>query len=329
MYKSRLYDRLVSFFAALVKDSEISCALSPGGEQPTRTKKFWVEEKWIQDIPPLDRAVGRSVCALNVTTRSHKAEGTGFLCQIPVNGIPHFGLVTCGHVLHLVDFHFLEKVQIVFSEPHPEHKYWLVRDNVGLLRKSNQIIDAAFIELSPAFIQNLQQEGRTFLELDLNLPEDGEIYILQYPINPLTKNRKFSESWGPVLNSHGNTDTDLRFEWGHHKVSTEKGSSGAPLILKTGKVFGIHLHKCIDSKDDSNIYVKIRYLMNELNDKQGDDKGCFHIDEICAKQVESAKSVIAGMKQGSDTDCFDIAENCVKQEENVKSVPAGITSDLP
>ena len=193
--------------------------------------------------------------------------GTGFFCKIP------FGDDDTKNFL-MTNYHILDKK---YFEENAKLKLILYNDqvlsiNLNLKRKTyfDKDYDISLIELN----DNDNINNDHFLELDNNLfnedsealYEDISIYALHFP-----NGDKASVSYGLMIKINN-------FEI-KHKCSTEKGSSGSPILnLKTNKVIGIH-------KGFSNISQEFKFnlgtflkfplndfIENELNKENKSDE---------------------------------------------------------
>jgi hypothetical protein len=102
------------------------------------------------------------------------------------------------------------------------------------------------------------------LEADLN-DHCGPttVRIIQFPFDPRINQQFSADSWGVVEQSDELKKLhDLKREWGLHEAATLAGSSGAPLLLNSGKVYGIHFGAMWNC--DWNMFVGIKYLVERL-----------------------------------------------------------------
>jgi len=193
-----------------------------------------------------------SICKINIEQK----QGTGFFCKIPFpdekNMLPVF--ITNNHVINK-DLLFKENVKIEFDieEENEPRKMNLSKR----LKYTNEEYDTTIIEIKE--IDNI----KNYLKLDDNIFEDilnnnnrlnkyknKTIYIIQYPKGDL------SVSYG-VLNQ---IYEDKKHNF-NHKCSTEKGSSGSPILNINNKVIGIHKENYINN---FNIGTFLNYPIKEF-----------------------------------------------------------------
>ena len=160
------------------------------------------------------------ICKIHKT---NSEKGTGFFCKISYNNKIMLTLITNYHV-----------VNENFIKNNKEMKITLNDDNVPktiYLRNkiiyTNKDYDITIIQIKKEIINE-------FLEIDDKLFNEGSenlyssIYILHYP-----KGDKASVSYGTINQIEGDNI--------NHYCSTEKGSSGSPILnLLTNKIIGIH-----------------------------------------------------------------------------------------
>ena len=164
----------------------------------------------------------KSICKIKMKGKS----GTGFFCKISFEGYNINVLMTNHHILDQKYYDENKELRLLLNDEKDAKIIDLTKK-----RKSyfNEEYDIALIELKS--YDNINN----YLELDDNLfkneleayYEDKSIYVLQYPSNNI------SVSYG-LLTQINNYNII-------HTCSTEKGSSGSPILnLNNFKVIGIH-----------------------------------------------------------------------------------------
>ena len=175
----------------------------------------------------------KSICKIKIG----QEQGTGFFCKIPFpnknNMLPV--LITNNHVINgrLLE-NDNEKVIVKIKEENENKKFNLKNRK----KYTNKEYDVTIIEIK----EDDGLKDKNYLDLDENIIndilignnknidyEDETIYLLQHPGN------KLSVSYGIVDKIY--EDKIYNF---NHKCSTEKGSSGSPILNLNNKVIGIH-----------------------------------------------------------------------------------------
>jgi len=191
-----------------------------------------------------------SICLIN---DNNNGNGTGFFIKIPIPSkeYPMYGLMTCNHVLN-------EKM----LESDKSFKIRMPRNNerdieIHINNKNfiftSELLDVTFIELN---LEEIVEIKPHFLKPSNNDAKKGEsILILQYPK-------------GKLSIAHDKIESIHSFNY-YHKVSTDKGSSGSPLLNNKYEVVGVH--KRSYKKQDVNVatkYIKIEIAIRKIyNDK--------------------------------------------------------------
>ena len=190
----------------------------------------------------------KHICKIKVD----QEQGTGFFCKIPFPGKNNMlpVLITNNHV---IDDTLLgngdEKISIKINEVNDFQKINIK----NRMNYTNKDYDITIIEIKE------EDELKNYLELDDSILNDiiyndnknkeyidKTIYIIQYPKGEL------SVSYGVLDKIY--EDKNYNF---NHKCSTEKGSSGSPIIYINNKVIGIH------KEGYSNKYYNKGTFLNE------------------------------------------------------------------
>ena len=161
--------------------------------------------------------------------------GTGFFCYISDNGENLPVLITNNHVINEQIIRESSNISLSLNND-KKTKIINIKDNRKIYTSPENQYDTTIIELIP---EKDDIENEHFLELDENLYKDKpnlcnkKIYILQYP-KILYDTHEASVSYGILKKLNHNYNIN-------HLCSTEKGSSGSPILnLNNNKVIGIH-----------------------------------------------------------------------------------------
>ena len=174
----------------------------------------------------------KNICKIKI----RHEQGTGFFCKIPFpdknNMLPI--LITNNHI---INEELLNKTDAEIQLDIKEETNKIKINLNNRMKYTNKEYDVTIIEIKD------KDKLNNFLELDDIIIndildnenknkeyEDKTIYIIQYPKGEL------SVSYGILANI--TLDKIYNF---HHKCSTEKGSSGSPILTLNNKVFGIHI----------------------------------------------------------------------------------------
>ena len=218
------------------------------------------QEKKIKDSPdPVNIAGTKAIleqmmnCICKIKIKG--ATGTGFFCKIPLGVNETLNvLMTNYHVLDEKYYKDNKEINLLVND---EDKAYGI--NLLIERKTyfNKDYDIAIIELKDS-------DGiKNFLELDENLFKDKEnifyedksLYVLQYP-----NGKNACVSYGLLINIEKN---DIK-----HTCSTEKGSSGSPILnLENNKVIGIHKEAGL-STFNFNKATFLKFPLNDFNEKE-------------------------------------------------------------
>ena len=195
----------------------------------------------------------KSLCKINFK-RIEKGQlksghGTGFFCKFD-NSIIKYGLITNNHILNEDNLQIGKKIEIELYNLN--RKEIILTGNRYLF--TNQKLDYTCIEL-------FESDGIiNYFEIDPYINEfqnikDQDIFILQFP-------DEISFSYGKITLMKNN-----RFR---HTASTEKGSSGSPIIIRNNNnyVFGLHSGgKTIDKEKKKFIYnvgTPFNLILNDI-----------------------------------------------------------------
>ena len=193
-----------------------------------------------------------SICKI-----SGKLIGTGFFCNIELDGKKVHCLLTNYHVLDPQFIKENKNIKISMNDKSIIEEITVAEKDI-LYYSIRDKYDIIIIKI------NREENYIKYLELDDNLfnknSEKGyneeSIYILHYPNSSIS-----SVSFGYGIETVKDKEFDIS-----HKCNTEAGSSGGPILnLSTNKVIGIH--KAFINRKKYNIGTLLKYPLNLLKEK--------------------------------------------------------------
>ncbi|KAL6602109.1 trypsin-like cysteine/serine peptidase domain-containing protein [Neocallimastix sp. 'constans'] len=198
--------------------------------------------------------MSHSICKIKVRK---SIIGTGFFIAIPIPNKekPLRGLMTNNHILNESQLESNKSFNIYMAYNEEQGIEIEINDEDFIF--TSELIDITFIELNNEIIDEIEP---TFLKPSNQEAEMNEaVLICQYA------NKEYSLAFGNISNINS-----INY---YHKVDTNKGSSGSPLLNKNYEVVGIHkVKECIDESFKHNIAVKysevefaIKILLNNIN----------------------------------------------------------------
>ena len=212
----------------------------------------------------------KSICLID----NENSTGTGFLCLIPQ--INHFlkVLITCNHVLNNLSIG--NKIKLIFDNDDNEKPKEI---NIDKNRRiyTNKEHDITIIELKGnEFDKNdyLKIDNLIYKENELdNIYKNKKIYIIHYP-----KGDEVRYSCDTITNIENNII--------EHCCTTDKGSSGAPILnLDNYQVIGIHRGHYKDEKYNCGEIIKL--VIDDFNK----DRNNYIIAEIEIKKEDINKDI--------------------------------------
>ena len=190
-----------------------------------------------------------AVCKIPVGNNS---SGTGFFCEIKINGNLKKFLFTNNHILNEENIKKNKKINIIIDNIPKKIE---ITDN--RFKCTDPIIDYTCIE-----IMNEDNLNNGFFEIDnqINCKNPNELYkleeyvIIQYPQG---KGCQWSE---------GNVSKIEKVNL-YHNIPTDKGSSGSPIIAlsRASSVIGIHCGGM--EKEALNKGIFFHYILEDIKKK--------------------------------------------------------------
>ena len=179
-------------------------------------------------------------------------KATGFFCIIN-HGLQRIHVLMTNY--HVINEDYIEKnKKIIFSIN--DDNYAKSLEFNGRNYYCSKKYDTIIIEIFPEkddINDFLEMDDKIYFEEPNNFYHNESVYIIQYP-----KNKKVSVSYG-IINQIYEYDIN-------HYCSTEKGSSGSPIIsIPTKKVIGIHKEGQV--RYDFNVGTFLKYPILEFIDK--------------------------------------------------------------
>lgn len=171
--------------------------------------------------------------------------GTGFLISLPIikNGNRLCGLVTNNHVLPQGELLNGRTFTIIFDANNQQQKVHLTNEK---FRFTSSLLDVTFIEFSPS---ELPSDVSFLTANEATTDPKTYAFMTQHPLG------------GCCSMAQGNINKIYGFDL-KHKISTQPGSSGSPLVNNDGIVIGVHKAGII--KENLNKATDIFYLVSAL-----------------------------------------------------------------
>ena len=194
-------------------------------------------------IPILEKCLEKKTAICKIIT-GKRTGGTGFFCKLNLKNKSIIALLTNNHILNEDTIKLGSKIEI-------EHNYQekVIEITENRFTRTNALYDFTCIEI----FEN--EKYNNYFEIDDNINTDNpdeqykdkEILMVQYP------NLEASFGNGKVNSIKNNYQI-------FHSIPTKGGSSGSPIILKSGtlKIIGIHCGKANKDKNlNTGNYMKV------------------------------------------------------------------------
>ena len=193
----------------------------------------------------------------------------GFFCEL--NNFPiKYCLFTNNHIINNIEignkikFKCLEK--LIFSS-----SYYIIDKEIEITQERKVFTHE---ELDYACIELFESDGmKNYFKIDSNifknkeLLKDNDIFILQYP-----KGNDISFSFGKILSIRDNIVM--------HNASTDRGSSGSPIIRRSQNnyIVGLHFGGC--EKEKYNIGTSFDSILNDIKEQLNEINCIYFGNEI-------------------------------------------------
>ena len=200
----------------------------------------------IKNMEKILEQMKKCVCKIKIGDNN----GTGFFAKIPYKSIYKNVLITNKHILNKDNIKIDNILKISINN---EEEYKDIKIDDKRLILIDEAKDVTIIEIKE------EDNINDYLEIDnrynLNNIEERykneSLYVLNYP-----KGKDIVVSYGLLK--------IMKNEYLYHSCSTEKGSSGSPIIsLESFKLIGIHIGYSKTSKWNKGLFIK--YAINEFN----------------------------------------------------------------
>ena len=163
--------------------------------------------------------------------KSSKEKGTGFFCKIPLPDKTSINVLITNY--HILNEEYLNSNKLIkYSMNNEENFYEILLDDSRKIY-TNEELDVTFIEITK------KDNIKHFLEIDEQIKHEKNFYPELFDEKPIyilhyQEGENILVSYGIIK---GIDNNEIK-----HTCSTEKGSSGSPILsLKNFKVIGIHI----------------------------------------------------------------------------------------
>jgi hypothetical protein len=190
--------------------------------------------------------INNSLCLI----KANKNYGTGFFIEIPVPSKenPMRGIMTNNHVLNETQLKLGESFKIFMANNQEQGIEIQINDEDFVF--TSELIDITFVELSIKYINEIEPVFLKPSSKDAIINEP--IIIFQYP------KTQYSVAFGNIKDIHS-------FDY-YHEISTDRGSSGSPLLNTKYEVVGIHKSsRTVKNKDKKDVYVNVAVKFSEID----------------------------------------------------------------
>ena len=228
----------------------------------------------------------KSICKI---MKNDNPIGTGFLCYIIGEYKKRKALITAYHVLGEEDLKIGNEIKLIFNDN--KEKTIKLEDSRRIY--ANEKDDITIIEIIDKDNLNkniiLELDDSIYNNTDFKKFEDKSIYILHYPKG------MFSSFSDGVM---GKIENNIIY----HKVATEHGSSGAPILnLDTLRVIGIH--QAYDKEENYNQGIILKESIKNFNKENNKIKLTLKINKSdIGKKIYFLQNINKFKKYYSDVD---------------------------
>ena len=213
----------------------------------------------------------KSMCKITKEMLKGQKSGSGFFCKLE-NFPIKYALFTNNHILDKSDIEIDEKIQINYlGKSYFNSSDNTVKKEIKITDKrrvyTSEGLDYTCIELFESDdIKDYFNIDKRIFKFDSDIFNNSDIFILQFP-----KDKNLSFSNGKIISFIDNKII--------HNSSTEEGSSGSPIIIRSDGNYVIGLHFGRKENEDQNIYNLATYFKLILNDikEQMNEITCVYI----------------------------------------------------
>jgi len=224
----------------------------------------------ITNSEKLYKISNKSVCLIHL---DNDEVGSGFFIElvIPSSSSKLRGLITNNHVIHSS---YLNSKSEIIIEMENKKKSYKISINEENFIFTSKLLDVTFIQLTKSEIEQIKPY---FLKPIVGKYKKNEtIHIIQYPLG-----QSLSVATGFIEKKYG---IDCI-----HSISTQSGSSGAPLINSNFNVVGIHKgyrptnNRNVGTNIEIVIYaIRTLYYRNSINNIK---KTNFKVKQLSEEEV--------------------------------------------
>ena len=204
----------------------------------------------------------KSMCKISFEIpNGSKGMGTGFFCELDNNFPIKYALFTNNHILNESNIEVGKKIKfecLKLQKSFFSSSYINTSKQIEITNKrkvfTNKELDYTCIELfeSDGIIDYFKIEPKLYKN-DKNYLKDSDIFLLQFP-----KGNDISFSYGKILSFKDNSI--------FHNASTDYGSAGSPIILRSNKNYIIGIHKGVIMKDENDCKFKLGTSFDSILD---------------------------------------------------------------
>ena len=231
--------------------------------------KKLISKHEIMNLFKMEKAICRIETEIIKNNKLCEATATGFFCEL--NKFPiKYCLFTNNHVINKIEIGNIIKFKYLdYNKSNFISSYNIINKKIEITQERKAFTNK---ELDYTCIELLESDGiKDYFKIDINIfknkesLKDNDIFILQYP-----KDNNISFSNGRILSIKGNK---IR-----HNASTDKGSSGSPIIRRNENNYIIGLH-CGGNKI-YNLGTPFDLILNDIKEQINEINCIYYGEEI-------------------------------------------------
>ena len=231
-----------------------------------------LEEKTLEDYPKyvsmenteiILEQMKKTICKIYMNDGS---KGTGFFCKIPYPDKEHFlpTLITSNHLINKSKLENNDYIEFSINNDK-------IKKKINIKKKYRKIYTNGKYDTTIIEILEKEDDIKDFLEVDFDINDEDlnniyakrSIYILHYP-----NFEKVSVSYGIIKYIDLSNNYDI-----NHFCSTEKGSSGSPILnISNNKIIGIHKGHINNINNNLNKGILLKYPIKDFINKIKNNK---------------------------------------------------------